>query len=653
MSDLTDSYCERCGARYVFGPPTPKTLSLKGARLLAKGLKNFVLTDGQSMADSLTLARNDDEHVGSARITEAFHRTFNFCMTCRQYACDRCWNTRAGACLSCSPEPGFEPVAPEDHLIVRTPVARWDADWSLFPDGPAVEPLTRPALPEPFNAPIRFSEPEPAPEAERTIAQEAPISEVPTPAAWPIADLPAEAPAVPAAPGARGGHRAYHKPVDQEAASLWPMADEIAPEMTLTPEELELVEYKLARGESQADLEPYDEPALEPIDLAASAAPPAAQQAPVAEPSGPVPWPSDASAWATATTPMPEPGVVEPITPTRTVEPAAPQPQASSQPQVQEPMREPEHEPVYEHTPIVGRLLGRHAQQIETPASAQPHRPNRKGQPAGDPWPHVTQWSDRPIRAQDWRGVPDTTVQGVAPATSPVSATPEPVRVFSTALSQAMADSRPQESGLRPHQSEPNLVDARAAAAARLSAVLGEGTQPGPAAELASVPVPAQVPVPVPAQVSVQGQPAQPTPPAASPTRHPTETAKGLPQPSLFDLQPKTPTVARPDFADAMEARRGSFGQPADAPPPWQPLGSSWPAAQDPKEPWAGPEVAAASSLLSVVAAQQAAAPTVTEMWAQSSEEVLNRGSVRVCHHCALPVSTQARFCRRCGTQQG
>ena len=42
----------------------------------------------------------------------------------------------------------------------------------------------------------------------------------------------------------------------------------------------------------------------------------------------------------------------------------------------------------------------------------------------------------------------------------------------------------------------------------------------------------------------------------------------------------------------------------------------------------------------------------MAEMWAQSAQEVLNRGSVRVCHHCALPVSTKARFCRRCGTQQ-
>jgi len=43
----------------------------------------------------------------------------------------------------------------------------------------------------------------------------------------------------------------------------------------------------------------------------------------------------------------------------------------------------------------------------------------------------------------------------------------------------------------------------------------------------------------------------------------------------------------------------------------------------------------------------------VTALWAESTQQVLDRGSVRVCHHCALPVSTQARFCRRCGTRQG
>ena len=117
MPELTDSYCERCGTRHVFATSGSKGLSLRSARVLAKGLKNFVLNDGQSMGDSLTTARLEDESGDSSRMTEAFHKAFNFCMTCRQYACDKCWNAQVGACLSCAPQADSAPVAPEDRLI--------------------------------------------------------------------------------------------------------------------------------------------------------------------------------------------------------------------------------------------------------------------------------------------------------------------------------------------------------------------------------------------------------------------------------------------------------------------------------------------------------------------------------------------------------
>ena len=132
MSDVTNSYCERCGARYVFDRAAAKSFSLKGARVLAKGLKNFVLTDGQSMADSMALARTEDDHESSTRITEAFHQTFNFCMSCRQYACDKCWNPRTGACLSCTPDEFAEPRTPQDLTMGPSPIERWDTDWSHF-----------------------------------------------------------------------------------------------------------------------------------------------------------------------------------------------------------------------------------------------------------------------------------------------------------------------------------------------------------------------------------------------------------------------------------------------------------------------------------------------------------------------------------------
>jgi len=128
MRELTDSYCERCGTRYTFSPPPAKGPSLSSARLLARGLKNFVMTDGTSMDEAMAAARIDASQGESSRVTAEFHRTFNFCMTCRQYACDKCWNENQGACLSCAPLWDEEPVAPRDHLLIRTPVSRQDLD---------------------------------------------------------------------------------------------------------------------------------------------------------------------------------------------------------------------------------------------------------------------------------------------------------------------------------------------------------------------------------------------------------------------------------------------------------------------------------------------------------------------------------------------
>jgi ribosomal protein L40E len=87
---------------------------------------------------------------------------------------------------------------------------------------------------------------------------------------------------------------------------------------------------------------------------------------------------------------------------------------------------------------------------------------------------------------------------------------------------------------------------------------------------------------------------------------------------------------------------------PSTSPVSWPPFGASWSAPNAHRGTWPGP----AAPLPAVVAARQAQPQFAVEMWAQSSQEVMNRGTVRVCHSCALPVSTQARFCRRCGTHQ-
>ena len=49
MTHVADSYCERCGAHYVFSRPAPQGFNVKSARILAKGFRNFVLNDGRAL----------------------------------------------------------------------------------------------------------------------------------------------------------------------------------------------------------------------------------------------------------------------------------------------------------------------------------------------------------------------------------------------------------------------------------------------------------------------------------------------------------------------------------------------------------------------------------------------------------------------------
>ncbi|HET7726426.1 MAG TPA: hypothetical protein VFK54_03785, partial [Candidatus Limnocylindrales bacterium] len=71
-------------------------------RTLSKGLRNFVLSDETSFAEAMADARIDEEREASAQQLDAFHKTFNFCMSCRQYTCSNCWNEHDGRCLSCA-----------------------------------------------------------------------------------------------------------------------------------------------------------------------------------------------------------------------------------------------------------------------------------------------------------------------------------------------------------------------------------------------------------------------------------------------------------------------------------------------------------------------------------------------------------------------
>ena len=125
---LTESFCERCGTRYTFESDAPaKTKRGIGRfKTTAKGLKNYVMSDETSLDEAMAAARSDDEREHTAHQLDAFHATFNFCMTCRQYTCGNCWNDVEGRCLTCAPHLGHEIMPapfPELPVAAAAPIA--------------------------------------------------------------------------------------------------------------------------------------------------------------------------------------------------------------------------------------------------------------------------------------------------------------------------------------------------------------------------------------------------------------------------------------------------------------------------------------------------------------------------------------------------
>src|SRR5262245_47552018 len=122
---LTESFCERCGTRYTFESVAPKkTRKLGQFKTLGKGVKNWVMSDDSSLDEAMAIARSDEEREVTSQQLEAFHSTFNFCMSCRQYTCANCWNTADGQCLSCAPlgEDAFVPQSLEAPAPEVTPL---------------------------------------------------------------------------------------------------------------------------------------------------------------------------------------------------------------------------------------------------------------------------------------------------------------------------------------------------------------------------------------------------------------------------------------------------------------------------------------------------------------------------------------------------
>jgi hypothetical protein len=368
---LTESFCERCGTRYTFETARPQNSRLGRARTFTKGLRNYVLSD-DSFSEAMADARGEEELAATVLQLDAFHKTFNFCMSCRQYTCANCWHTEEGMCLSCAPLPGgeaIEPLEPGDNeaiagrlaAIVSEPAATalegsvsitaWPVADLPSPEeaAPAEAPDSGPAAVEQAStAPTDGATPaveevaEPAPELAATSLEEAQAAE-------PVAGS-AESAATPelALQGLKLGeslddmiaaYEAAHGPDDLAGLAATEAVAGIAADAA-APE-------AVAPGATPAAAEPAAEHAALPAAEAASAptaepAPPAeARQADVEEAAPPVTAERQAEAVASPADVMPEPAVVAeppqaPPPPPELLQPTPPA--ATPAPEVPEPV---------------------------------------------------------------------------------------------------------------------------------------------------------------------------------------------------------------------------------------------------------------------------------------------------------------------------
>jgi hypothetical protein len=645
MPNRTNSYCERCGTRYVFCVESDTGEPLKQARMFARGIRNLLLPEDD--VDGST-RRGRAAGPDKAQVDEAFRRTFNFCLTCRMYACAKCWNAGAGACRTCAPAADDRPVAPQDHLIVRTPATRpgqatdhGDGKW-LFPDI-----LAAPA--ESSKPPVTAW---PARDLERTQApasmpeqQLHPTRDVD---AWPTVDL--EAPVGMPAPEEPA---AEHHVLDGRPAPDIAAVSQIRPAAPAeVPAAAPDAVPTMATAQAE-ELQPAAAPeSLEAFLLRASGLPSAAaasEPAPTIEPAAPAL--EVVSEKPAPTIEPPRPVAVVPVVPVATAqEPVAAVPlvpvvpvATAQEPAVAEPTAPPE--PAAAAVPAAGTREGASSQVaamarlIGRVASASGVGRSNPAPVPSDPWPKPTPWMERPIRPRNW------TYDAIDDSELPE---PEPLSVAAREPQAVIA--LPEAATATPVVEVPPAIE-MTAAAVELPAIVA-ATTPAVVYETATAAEPAT---------------AEATADAAAAERAVSEalvaaTVSEQATAEAAAAEPEAEASAEPAIADtvtmvAVDQPEHAFFEvptvvddatPRPKPPAlWPPLRSRWPVREAPGKPW---PLAAAPNLPH--AARLDDSGRVTQMWAESSEEVFSRGTVRVCHHCSLPVSTQARFCRRCGTRQ-
>ena len=216
MLDRTDSYCERCGTRYAFGANAPRTPVAEGRASPGKGAQELRADrravderrDGPG-APRRRARRHDADDRGVPPHLQLLHDVPS--VRLRQML---------------ERPPGRVPDL-RSRAGVRAGCARGSPDRSNSGGAQRQRLGAVPRDPRRQRRALRGR------------------------SARPVGVARSDLEAVASGPGDGGNARKAHdqpvrRPEDQDAWSVWPIADEIAPEMTLTPGEMELVEAQLA-----------------------------------------------------------------------------------------------------------------------------------------------------------------------------------------------------------------------------------------------------------------------------------------------------------------------------------------------------------------------------------------------------------------------
>ncbi|MFL5679787.1 MAG: hypothetical protein ACJ77B_04230, partial [Chloroflexota bacterium] len=568
--------------------------------------------------EALAAARGESDREATSEQLDAFHKTFNFCMECRQYTCSNCWNDTAGKCLTCAPAVGRSEIGlafPQlSGLGAPVPQAAPPQEWPKVDVAPSAwptadlkrkpEPSATPSLVSRLEAAAAPLEPEPAEpepveelqavEAEAPVADEAAAETAPDELAWPAAALVGRQPV--------DADLAWPVPAEDDAPEHEPAQADAAPEAD-ADRDLHAIDPRLAALRSFMDAEPDAVPEAE--DAAFEAESPVELAAVVADEDD-----ADVQANPAGDTDT-DPHILA-----RLASIAAPPDLRGARGAGM-----PRAEPV---TPDLSSRVGRPGKPTFPPAT-QRGTDDERAAATGRSSELIGRF--RPGQSLD--AALDAFESALAPE---ASTAPDP------AVAAAAA---PEVPSLRVVEPEPEVAEAGASAAAEedLAAQAEEPWfQPAEAAPAAEEPAPAPRRTREPEMIGLEA-PARPidTPPAP-----PRDDRVELPTWRI------TPPDQAPQPGPARRRQAPESSVPAAA--SHQPV--------PPAEPrWPGQPTTDSLAFL----ASRSTRDGADAIWAASSRDVLAPqaqgtvppAAIQSCVSCGLSLSATARFCRRCGTRQG